>query len=89
MLDKSTFLHTRKGKILPVDYTLDKLETLLNPVHFFRINRKYLVHIDAISNMVAYSRGRIKLELDPKANDEFETIVSIDRSAKFKTWLNS
>ncbi|MCF8361155.1 MAG: LytTR family DNA-binding domain-containing protein [Prolixibacteraceae bacterium] len=89
VLDKSTFLRTRKGKDLPVDYTLDKLETSLNPNHFYRINRKYLVHIDAISNMTAYSRGRIKLELEPKADDEFETIVSIDRSSNFKKWLNS
>jgi DNA-binding LytR/AlgR family response regulator len=89
VLDKSTFMRTRKGKVLPVDYTLDKLETSLNPNHFYRINRKYLVHIDAISNMVAYSRGRIKLKLEPKADNEFETIVSIDRSSNFKKWLNS
>jgi two-component system, LytTR family, response regulator LytT len=38
--------------------------------------------------MVAYSRGRVKLELKPKADDEFETIVSIDRSGDFKKWLN-
>ncbi|MDA3815849.1 MAG: LytTR family DNA-binding domain-containing protein [Prolixibacteraceae bacterium] len=89
VLDKGAFLRTRKGNIFPVDYTLDKLESQLDPAHFFRINRKYLVHIDAISKMVAYSRGRIKLELTPKADDEFETIVSIDRSANFKKWLNS
>jgi two-component system, LytTR family, response regulator LytT len=45
--------------------------------------------MDAISNMVAYSRGRIKLELKPRTDDEFDTIVSIDRSADFKKWLNS
>jgi len=39
--------------------------------------------------MVAYSRGRVKLELKPKADEEFETIVSIDRSSDFKKWLNS
>jgi DNA-binding LytR/AlgR family response regulator len=68
---------------------LDKLEEMLNPASFFRINRKYIINIASIANMVAYSRGRVKLELKPKADDEFETIVSIDRSSEFKKWLNS
>lgn len=89
VLDKSTYLRTFQGSNYPVDYTLDKLETMITPASFFRINRKYLVNMDAISNMVAYSRGRVKLELKPKADDEFDTIVSIDRSAGFKKWLNS
>jgi hypothetical protein len=38
--------------------------------------------------MVAYSRSRVKLELKPKADDELDTIVSIDRSSEFKKWLN-
>lgn len=88
-LEKGVYLRTFQGKNFPVDYSLDKLETLLDPARFFRINRKYFINMDAISNMVAYSRGRVKLELNPKADDEFGTIVSIDRSAEFKKWLNS
>ncbi|QIA07451.1 LytR/AlgR family response regulator transcription factor [Draconibacterium halophilum] len=87
--EKGTYLRTFEGKTYPVEYTLDKLESMLNPVSFFRINRKYLVNINSISKMVAYSRGRVKLNLKPKAEDEFDTIVSIDRSANFKKWLNS
>ncbi len=89
VLDKGCYLRTFQGNNYLVDYTLDKLETIVDPSVFFRINRKYLVNMEAISNMVAYSRGRVKLELKPKADDEFDTIVSIDRSAGFKKWLNS
>lgn len=88
-LEKGCFLRTFPGNNYPSEYTLDKLETLLDPAQFFRINRKYLVNMDAISNMVAWSRGRVKLELKPKADEEFDTIVSIDRSADFKKWLSS
>lgn len=88
-LDKGIYLQTFEGKSYPVEFTLDKLETLLNPVAFFRINRKYLVSIESISKMVAYSRGRVKLELKPKPEDDFDTIVSIERSGDFKKWLNS
>jgi len=89
VLDKANYLKTFEGKSYPVDFTLDKLETFLNPESFFRINRKFLVKMESISKMVAYSRGRVKLELNPKPEDDFETIVSIDRSADFKKWLNS
>lgn len=89
VMDKGVYLKTREGKSIPVEYTLDKLDELLDPEHFFRINRKYVVSMDSIANMVAYSRGRVKLELKPKPDLDFDTIVSIDRSADFKKWLNS
>lgn len=89
VLDKGVYLRTYQGNSYAVEYTLDKLEAILNPSSFFRINRKYFVNMDSISNMVAYSRGRVKLELKPKVEDELDTIVSIDRSSDFKKWLNS
>lgn len=89
VLEKGIYLRTYQGNSYPVDFTLDRLETMLNPEKFFRINRKYMVNMDSIANMVAYSRGRIKLELKPRADEEFDAIVSVDRSADFKKWLNS
>jgi DNA-binding LytR/AlgR family response regulator len=87
--DKCVFIRTFQNQTLPADSSLDNLEQLLDPAQFFRINRKYLVNMDAIANMVAWSRGRIKLELKPKTDDEFDSVVSIDRSSDFKKWLNS
>lgn len=85
---KGVYLRTFQGNNYPVDYSLDKLENLINPDNFFRINRKYMVSMDAISNMTAYSRGRVKLELTPSPVADSETIVSVDRSLSFKKWLN-
>jgi len=87
-LGKGIYFRTFQGNSCNLDFTLDKLEEMLDPKIFFRINRKYLVNIGSIVNMVAYSRSRIKLELKPKADDETDTVVSIDRSAEFKKWLN-
>jgi len=89
VLDKGVYMRTFQGNNYSVEYTLDKLESILNPSSFFRINRKYFVNMESIANMVAYSRGRVKLELKPAADDELDTIVSIDRSADFRKWLNS
>lgn len=88
VMDKGVYLRTQQNNTYNVDFTLDKLEEMLDPALFFRINRKYIVNIASIENMIAYSRGRVKLELKPRSDDEFETIVSIDRSLDFKNWLN-
>ncbi len=89
VMDKGVYLRTFQGKSFSIDYTLDKLETMLNPSIFFRINRKYIVNMESIANMIAYSRGRVKLELKPNTDEELDTVVSIDRSSDFKNWLNS
>lgn len=88
-LDKSVYMKTLSGQTFPSEYSLDGLEKILDPAIFFRVNRKYLVNIDAIAGMTAWSRGRIRLELKPKADNELDTVVSIDRAAAFRKWLNA
>lgn len=88
-MDKGVYFRTFQNNTYPADSSLDSLEQMVDPYQFFRINRKYLVNMDAIANMVAWSRGRIKLELKPKADDEFDSVVSIDRASDFRKWLNS
>lgn len=86
--DKVVYLRTKEGNTFPIDYSLDKLEEILDPAKYYRINRKFIVKMSSISNMVAYSRGRVKLDLSPKIEESMEAIVSIDRSAMFKKWMD-
>ena len=83
--DKITFLITQAGKRYPVDYSLEKLDSTLNPQKFFRINRQFIINIDAIQDMYAYSKSRVKIGLNPPS--DFDTIVSTERSPRFKKWL--
>lgn len=84
--DKITFLVVRStGKRYPVDYPLDKLETMIDPKEFFRINRQFIVQIYAIKEMHPYSKSRVKIDLDPAT--DLETVVSTERAAEFKKWL--
>jgi two-component system LytT family response regulator len=85
--DKITFLVTRStAKRFPIDYPLDKLETLLDPAVFFRINRQFIINVAAIKEMHPYSKSRVKVELDPPSTD-LETVVSTERASEFKKWL--
>jgi DNA-binding LytR/AlgR family response regulator len=83
---RNAFLFTREGKNYDVDYSLDKLEDLLNPQEFFRANRNFLININAIKDIVSYSSSRIKLVIE-HWNDE-EIIVSRERVTAFKMWMD-
>jgi len=87
-MEKSVFLTTGGGQTYPVDYTLEKLQEILNPEDFFRINRKLLIHFKSIKNMVPYSRSRIKIDLDPPGPKTIDPLVSIERSSEFKNWMD-
>ncbi len=86
-MEKSVFMRTFADQSYPVDYTLDRLETILDPGKFFRINRRFLISIDSIVNMTVWSRSRILITLKPPAGKD-EAVVSIDRAGEFRKWLN-
>jgi len=76
----------QKNKRHLIDYTLDQLEALLSPDHFFRINRKNIISLSAIGKIHTYFNSRLKLDLIPKTDQE--VIVSRDRVNDFKQWLD-
>lgn len=84
--DGLVFARTSEGKKHGVDYTLDQLQDLIPPTHFFRINRKVITRIEAIHKIATYFNSRLKLELRPNA--DFDVIVSRDRVPLFKKWLD-
>jgi DNA-binding LytR/AlgR family response regulator len=84
--NKQVFLVTKLGNKYPFDSTLELLEKRLNPDSFFRINRQFIIRRNAITEMHAETRGRVKIITDPVSKEEM--IVSIDRAVDFKNWLN-
>lgn len=85
---KSLLLFTTDGHRYIFDSTLSAIETRLSPKVFFKINRKFIVNYQAIADMHHYSKSRIKLSLQPEPEQGLDVIVSQDRSAEFKQWLN-
>jgi DNA-binding LytR/AlgR family response regulator len=83
---KYVFIVTHENKEYNIDYTLDRLTSCLNPEHFFRVNRQFVVSLDGISDMYAWSKSRVKLVMNPKPTSE--VIVSRERTSDFKKWLN-
>jgi DNA-binding LytR/AlgR family response regulator len=83
--ERIAFSCLKDGKRFPLDFSLDELEAILDPAEFFRINRQFIIHIGAIDTMSMYSKSRVKLTLIPAI--ETETLVSSERAADFKEWL--
>ncbi|MCC2546759.1 LytTR family DNA-binding domain-containing protein [Hymenobacter sp. BT175] len=86
-LEKATFVQTRENRRFVVDQTLEQLEKLLDPRHFFRVNRAYLVHQDAIQDIIHFTNSRLKTVLSPPA-PEGDVLVSREKVASFRAWLD-
>jgi len=85
-IEKSTFLKTHAGRSYPLEFSLDKLEELLSPIDFFRINRQYIISFGSIHKISRLSKSRIKLILNPVSSDE--VLISTSRTPDFRAWLD-
>ena len=85
-LEKTTFAQTKEGRKYILDFTLDQLIELVDPKRYFRINRKYIVAMEGIQDMISYTNSRIKLVL--RGCDDGDIIVARERVQEFKDWLD-
>lgn len=85
---KYLFLVTRDQQNYIIEETIGSLEPKLDQDVFFRINRKFIIHINAITEMYKLSRNRVRIKLSPMPVDVEEVVVSEDRADAFKEWLN-
>lgn len=69
-----------------VDFTLDEIEKLINPEEFFRLNRKYMARISAVTKIVVYSNSRLRVELRNCA--DVDIVLSRERTRDFKEWMD-
>lgn len=82
---RTVFLLTTSNRKFIIDYKLEDLEKLLNPKYFYRVNRSFITHIQAIKDILVYSNSRLKVS--PTLSIDREIIVSRDKVNDFKAWL--
>ena len=83
--NKGTYAATTGGRSYLLDTTLEQLEQELSPEVFFRVSRKFYVHIDNIADIISYSNSRLKIKMN-RFNEQ-DIIVSRERVKDFKLWL--
>jgi len=84
--NKATYIHTKENRNHLLDHSLEHWQEQLDPEHFFRVNRTFIIHINAIKDIITYSNSRLKLVLH--SYDETEIIVSRERVKEFKNWID-
>ena len=84
--NKTTFLVTDENREYIVDDSLDAIEAKLNPEHFFRIGRSFIVSLSHIQVVTKHFGSRLKVQLRTSRRDDL--FVSRARTAEFLEWLN-
>lgn len=84
--DRYVSLITKRNNRFFVDYKLSELEKILDPHFFFRLNRSFICHIDAIESIITLSKSRVKVDIVPKTKRDI--FVSFENTRLLKLWLN-
>lgn len=83
---KLVCLVDNKGQKFILDQSLAEIEKQLDPKLFYRVNRKYLVQLNAIKKMRTYPKSKLQLELEPTVSEDI--IISQENVAGFKEWMD-
>ncbi|HEY0679255.1 MAG TPA: LytTR family DNA-binding domain-containing protein [Chitinophagaceae bacterium] len=82
---KLVCLVDNKAQKYILDQSLADLEKQLDPTQFYRVNRKYLVNLNAIKRIKTYPKSKLQLEIQPPTSEDI--IISQENAAAFKAWM--
>lgn len=76
----------QNGRSVALDYSLNDLETQVDPSKFFRANRQYIISIDAIDSLHFHFNSKLSVKL--KTYPDVSIIVSKEKTAQLKEWID-
>lgn len=77
---------TENGSSYSLAMTMTELEQELNPNTFFRINRQYIANIKGIKRISIFFSSKLIVKL--KGCDDDNIVISKEKTAQFKKWLD-
>ncbi|SEM73676.1 two component transcriptional regulator, LytTR family [bacterium A37T11] len=86
--DKWLYLYTYNGDRFLLDMTLSAVGKGLPATEFYQVNRKFIVHIQSIAEIIKTNHNRLKVLLNPPPPPDITVIVSEERSPNFQAWLD-
>lgn len=78
-------VYTLEERSYAMDNTLDELSEMLNPAHFFRANRQFIISIKAIKDVDFWFNSKLSINL--KVTVPEKIIVSKAKVPEFKKWF--
>jgi len=87
MRDNLNYLYTFNNEKYILEYaTLEDIEELLDPRKFYRANRQYIVHMDAIQSVKPQENSKLTITL--RTPLKFEIDISREKAPLFKKWFD-
>lgn len=82
------YIYLFNGERLMADVdTLDEVEEVIDPNLFYRANRQYVIHIDAIQSVKVLENSKLLVRLK-EPNHKFEIDISREKAPVFKKWMD-
>ncbi|MEM9647306.1 MAG: LytTR family transcriptional regulator [Bacteroidota bacterium] len=81
-----TYVVCFDGRRTTSNSSLDELFSQLDNAHFFRANRQFIIAISSIDKIVRYGNNQLKILVNP--DSEQNIVISKNKAAEFKQWLN-
>ncbi|MCB0687658.1 MAG: response regulator transcription factor [Saprospiraceae bacterium] len=82
-----TFAQTFDQNTYMIDQNLSELESQIDKTIFFRVNRQFLVNLDAIQKFRSIEQSKIHLDLKPGFRQEI--IISKQNAIAFRQWISN
>jgi len=84
--DNVVFLISKHTNRYIIEYSIEEIDSLVDPKHFFRLNRAVVANISAINKVYKYVNSRLKVELKPLS--EKEILISRAKVSDFMKWMD-
>lgn len=82
-----TYVANTNGEKSTSNMSLDDIYADLDTSLFFRANRQFIISITAIEKIIKYGNSQLKILV--QSDTSVEIIISKNKAAEFKQWLNS
>ncbi|WP_343694298.1 LytTR family transcriptional regulator DNA-binding domain-containing protein [Flavobacterium sp.] len=81
-----TYIYTFDNRQYNSNNSLDEVMKWLDQTTFYRANRQIIVNISSISSILLYGKNQLKLIIKP--DPKIDIIISKNKVAEFKNWLD-
>jgi DNA-binding LytR/AlgR family response regulator len=85
--DEAIRLITFSNQKFGLDYTLDEIENMLDPKLFYRVNRQYILHFIAITEIEHYFARKLIVKVSVPVPETI--VVSKARASDFLRWMEN
>lgn len=86
---KYLFLTTKDHQTYIYDDTIKDIIQKLNPQVFFKINRKFIINKESVTDIIKHTSQKVELKLSPEPEVNTEVFISKVQIAECLSWLNS